>query len=369
MVTAVTKPMPHLAPEVIGLSWDIVQAANRAFDTLRAVEANITEVERIAISVEGAELTNGALAPLEKIRNDAQANFRLLVEMAAPAMSFPRSPFARRTNDAADAVATRLAGESAEPLQGLSAGYRECLVARYAQAREAVARQINDGTLPESYELPELSALLARAISLAPTYETMANNDWRPEVVFVPRGLSLEQWNGLLTGHRLADRSWTEGVHRTWAGFEPARPAAAVTDASAWGIAVISAAERPVFTSVSKDGEHGFNADDTVKALSRLPSVLDDTSPEAIIRRASPTEERYWALQLARLERGEAPVDSETWTIGREDLEIGEELGSLYFYFRPREHKFMSIWRNRDAFDNNDGVRPSAGDEDVVASV
>jgi hypothetical protein len=68
------------------------------------------------------------------------------------------------------------------------------------------------------------------------------------------------------------------------------------------------------------------------------------------------------------LERGERPVDSRTWTIGRENLKIGEEQGSLYFYFRPEECQFKSIWRRIDAFDNSDGIRPSAGDEDVVAN-
>ncbi len=366
---AVSKPMPHLTPEAIDVSWEIIQAANRAFDTLREAEANINEVEELSLKVEGVELWNGALAPLEKIRNDAQANFRLLVEMAAPVMSFSVSPFAIRPTEIADVGAMRLVEEFAEPLEGLSADYRECLITRYALIREAVARQINDGTLPVSYELPELSALLARAASLASTYETMAKNNWQPEVVFVPRGLSFDHWNALLSGHRLPDQSWTEGVHRTWAGFELARTVTADTDASPWGVAVISAAERPVFASVSKDGEHGFNAADTLRALATLPSVVDASSASEVIRRASPTEERYLALQFARLERGEQPVDCETWTIGNEDLDIGGQLGSLYFYFRPKEHKFKSIWRSRDAFDNNDGVRPSAGDEDVVANV
>src|ERR1039458_8018533 len=95
-----TEPMPHLTPEAIRLSWEIAQAANRAFDTLREAEANITEVQKVALTVEGAELTYGAIAPLEKIRNDAQANFRLLAEMAAPVMSLSKSPFALSSNDA-----------------------------------------------------------------------------------------------------------------------------------------------------------------------------------------------------------------------------------------------------------------------------
>jgi hypothetical protein len=193
----------------------------------------------------------------------------------------------------------------------------------------------------------------------------MVKNGWQPDVVFVPRGLSLEQWNALLTGHRLADHSWTEGVHRTWAGFEAVQPTVSL-DASPWGISVVSAAQRPVLASVSKDGEYGFNAANAVRALVELPSVSDASSPAAIVRGASPTGERYLALQLSRLERGEMPVDLETWTIGHEDLEIGGKFGSLYFYFRPKEHRFKSIWRNRDAFDNNDGVRPSAEDEDLV---
>lgn len=360
-----TEPMPHLTPEVSNFSWEIAQAANRAFDTLREAEANITEVQKVALTVEGVELTYGAIAPLEKIRNDAQTNFRLLTEMATPVMSLPKSPFALNSFDASAIVVPKSVAAITEPSATLPADYRECLVTRYVQKGEAVVRQIKDGTLPENYALPELHDLLERAISLASTYEIMVKNGWQPDVVFVPRGLSLGQWNALLTGHRLADHSWTEGVHRTWAGFEAVPPIISL-DANPWGIAVVSAATRPILASVSKDGEHGFNAANAVRALVELPSVGDASSPAAIVRGASPTEERYFALQLSRLERGEMPVDLETWTIGHEDLEIGGELGSLYFYFRPKEHRFKSIWRNREAFDNNDGVRPSAGDEDLI---
>ena|GEM_PF-768722 len=363
--SAMTEPMPHLTPEVTNFSWEIAQAANRAFDTLRETEANITEVQKVALTVEGVVLTYAAMAPLEKIRNDAQANFRLLTEMATPVMSLPKSPFALSSNDITATVAQQSTAVTTEQSETLPADYRECLVTRYVQKSEAVLRQIKDGTLPENYALPELSVLLVRAISLASTYEIMVKNGWQPEVVFVPRGLSLKQWNALLTGHRLADQSWTEGVHRTWAGFETAPPTLSL-NVSPWGIAVVSAATRPVLASVSKDGEHGFNAAYALRVLAELPSVNGASSREAIIREASPTEEQYLALQLARLERGEMPVDSETWTIGHEDLEIGGEWGSLYFYFRPKEHRFKSIWRNRGAFDNNDGVRPSAGDEDLV---
>jgi hypothetical protein len=52
----------------------------------------------------------------------------------------------------------------------------------------------------------------------------MARNNWEPNVVFVPRRLSLEQWNVLLTGHRPDHHSWSEGLHRTWTGFELAHP-------------------------------------------------------------------------------------------------------------------------------------------------
>ena len=362
------KPMTHLSQEVIDLSWEISQASNRAFDTLREAEASITEVQGVAKAVEGGELTYEAIAPLEKIRNDAQANFHLLTEMATPVMSLPRSPFAPDSGEAATILATQSVARATERPEVLPIDFRERLVTRYVQKREAVARQLADGALPENYQFPELSDLLERAVSLAATYEVMVESGWEPDVVFVPRGLDLEQWNALLTGHRLVDQSWSEGLHRTWAGFEIAHPASSEVEVSPWSIAVISGAERPVLTSVSKDGKHGFNAKKAVKELSELPSVTDTSSAEAVILQASPTEERYLALQLAHLERGERPVDSKTWTIGRENLEIGEEWGSLYFYFHPKECQFKSIWRRIDVCDNSDGIRPSAGDEDVVAN-
>jgi hypothetical protein len=363
-----TKLMLPLSKEVIDLLWEISQAANRAFDTLREAEASITEVQRVAKAVEGGELAYEAIAPLEKIRNDALANFHLLTGMAAPAMSLPGSPFAPNSIEATPVLATQSVAGMTERSEELPVDYRERLVTRYVQKREAVTRQIADGALPGNYQLPELSDLFERAVSLATTYEVMVEKGWEPDVVLVPRGLDFEQWNALLSGHRLADQSWSEGLHRTWAGFEVAHSASSEVDVSPWGIAVISGAERPVLTSVSKDGKHGFNAKRAVKEFSELPSVTDTSSAEAVIQRASPTEERYLALQLSHLERGERPVDSRTWTIGRENLKIGEEQGSLYFYFRPEECQFKSIWRKIDAFDNSDGIRPSAGDEDVVTN-
>src|ERR1019366_4391761 len=163
-------------------------------------------------------------APSEKMRNDAQANFHLLTEMATPVMSLPKSPFALSSNEPTAIVAPQSAGAITEQSEPLPADYPECLVTRHVQKSEAVLRQIKDGTLPENYALPELSVLLVRAIPLASTYEIMVKNGWQPEVVFVPRGLSLEQWNALLTGHRLADPSWSEGGDRTWAGFQAGRP-------------------------------------------------------------------------------------------------------------------------------------------------
>jgi hypothetical protein len=278
----------------------------------------------------------------------------------------PKSPFSPHSVEITPVLAQTSIAEVSDRSEDLPVDYRECLVTRYVQKREAVTRQVADGTLPDMYQLPELSVMLKRAVSLAPTYEIMARNNWEPDVVFVPRGLSLVQWNALLTGHRLADHNWTEGLHRTWAGFELAHPTSHEAGASPWGVAVISGAERPVLVGVSKDGEHGFNAQRAIRALSELPYISDPSSAETVVQEASPMEERYFALQLARLERGEKPVDSKTWTIGRENLEIGEEMGSLYFYFRPKQRQFMSIWRSRDAFDNNDGVRPSVGDEDVA---
>jgi hypothetical protein len=179
-----TKPMPHLSQEVIDLSWETSQASNRAFDTLREAEASITEVQKVAKTVEGGELTYEAIAPLEKIRNDAQANFHLLTQMATPVMSLSKSPFAPNSIEATTVLATQSVAKVTERSEDLPVDYRERLVTRYVQKREAVVRQVADGALPENYQLPELSDLLKRAVSLATTYEVMVENGWEPDVVF-----------------------------------------------------------------------------------------------------------------------------------------------------------------------------------------
>lgn len=160
-----------------------------------------------------------------------------------------------------------------------------------------MTRQVADGTLPDLYELPELSVLLERAVSLATTCEIMARNNWEPNVVFVPRRLSLEQWNVLLTGHRPDHHSWSEGLHRTWTGCELAHPTNHEAEYSPWGVAVSSGAERPVLVDVSKDGKHGFNGQGPSRRSQSCRTLAIRHRPKPW---SSPTEERYFTLQLAR---------------------------------------------------------------------
>ncbi len=294
----------------------------------------------------------------------------LLDEVVRRGIEVPAAVGATASQGAGLEVETSVAvpevdAETTERLEGLPADYREQVVTRYEQKRQAVARQIKDGTLPENYQLPELSTFVERVVALAPTHEVMPKKDWQPEVVFVPKGLSLEQWDVLLTGHELGNDSKSAGAYRTWTGHEVVDQASEA-DGNLWGVAVISATDRPVLTNVSKDGKNGSNAKQAVKALSELPSVTDTSSAEAVVKQASPTEERYFALQLARMERGEKPVDAETWTLGKEDIKVGGALRSLYFGFNPDSRQVGSYWRGRDGSSVGGGVRPSVGDEDLV---
>lgn len=356
--------MPRLTPEVINLSWEAAQASNRAFDALQEAEAGITKFQEIVnLAVEGVVVSNDASSFFEQKRNDAETNFNLLMNTAASITSLPNNPFAlNSTEDTPTAEQFIIKGidtELFEQLKALSADYRQHAFTLYAEKRIAVTQQIQDGELPESYQLPELNIFTERVVALASTYEVMVKKDWKPEVLFVPKDLSLEKWGGLIRGRELLGYGRKSGgARRSWTGYRPVVPTSFEADGRLWDVVIISGAERPVMLNVSKDGKHGSKAKQAVKELSELPNITDTSSAEAIIKQASPTEEHYFALQLAHLERGEKPVDAHTWTIGKENIQVGKVLKSLCFHLNLNSHQVRSELIQRGSFSVRNGIRP-----------
>jgi len=361
---------PHLRPEVIDLAWETAQASNRALDALREAEAVQEEIARLAPGA-GVNIHIAATEALKQKRTYAKANFDLLTNMAAPIMRLPGDPFATESTEIAPIVLPEVDAETAKRLEVLPADYRERVVTRHAEARETIARLIKDGMLPETYQLPELSTFAERIIALAPTYEAFAVRGWQPEVVFVPEGLSFEQWHGLLSGYKLKSgyHNKSKGAQRSWGDYANSLtdPTAKETaDNGVWGIAIVSATDDPVLLRVSPDGTYGPNAKEAVKALAELPTVSNASNPEAVIKQFSPSQDVYFGLQLARFERSEQPVDAESWTIGKENIMVDGAVQSLRFSYGQYVYQICSHLADQVRFHRHTGVRPSVRGKDLI---
>lgn len=338
---------PRLSPEVVDLAWEAVEASNRAFDNIRG---SITDQERAS----------------------AQANFDVLTDMASSAMQHPNSPFDPSSLE----YTVRSAGvELPEELKDLDAEYIGRAVARYIKAREMITSRIYDGSLPETYKMPDLNEFADKFVALAPSYEAWVAEGWEPEVVFVPEGLSHQQWDNLLRGHRLENGRSSEGVSIDWEGvYNPidiTAPTTEETNYNLWDVAIMSGLDHPALVNVSPDGTHGNSAKETIKLLSKLPSFTPSSSLEGIIKQFSPSQDMHFAFELARLNLGERPadVDTENWTIGKEKIVVDGAPQSLYYYWRSATSKVCSSWVSIDySRASAIGVRPSVRGKDLVRS-
>jgi hypothetical protein len=296
----------------------------------------------------------------------AMPNDALVAEVQRRGIEVPAAIGATATDGEVETsvVIQEIDAETAAKLEALPAGYRERVSGRYIEKYVAVDRYIRQGKLPEAYRLPELGVLIEQVEAVAPTFEHMQDKEWEPEVEFAPQGLSREQWNNLLSGTK---PDGSEPLRGNWYGFsgkliDPTDPAAKT---GLWSVDVISAAERPIFTNVSKDGKHGRNAKETVKALAEMPGV-SATDPADVIAQVSPSEATYNSLQLSLAERAEEQVDLQTWTISKENVKVDEALGSVFQGFNPGYRQVYSNWRYLDGAYGSSGVRPSASGQALV---
>lgn len=336
---------PRLSQEVVDLAWEAVEASNRAFDNIRG---SLTDQERA----------------------NAQADFDVLTDMASSAWQLPDSPFDPSSLE----YAVRSAGvEVPEAIESLDYGYKSRIITRYIKTSKMITIRINNGSLPETYKMPDLNEFADRLVALAPSYEAWVAEGWEPEVVFVPEELSHEQWNNLLRGHKLKNGRSSEGVSIEWEGiYNPidiTAPTTKETDHNLWDVAVMSGLDHPALVNVSPDGTHGNSAAETIKLLSKLPSFTPSSSMEGIIKQFSPSQDMHFAFELARLNRGERPadVDTENWTIGKEKIVVDGAPQSLFYYWRSATSKVCSSWVSIDySRASAIGVRPSVRGKDLV---
>ena len=126
----------------------------------------------------------------------------------------------------------------------------------------------------------------------------------------MPRGLSTDQWQSLLKDHELPNGEKSGSPH--YGKDHGIRPVNSLLQE--WNVIIINATDKPALVNVSRDFEHGPGADESRKAVLNLPSVDDLASPMVAMNQLSPSEDEYFALQLARLSRGLPPVDMYSWT-------------------------------------------------------
>jgi len=353
-----------------GNRWEIgvdaAYAANETFD--QRAEA----MERAALlnSVEGFEGVSIDEAVMKSLVNETvvaereyQAYGNVVAEMIGP--DAPKAETAP-TVEVEPVVVPEIDTETAKKLEVLPAEYSIEVATRYSEKYAAVEGYIREGKLPEAYRLPELSVLVERVVALAPTHEHMQQAGWHPRVEFIPQGLSREQWNGLFQGQKLPNGQIVNGTDTTFSG-ELVDPTNSAVDSSLWDVAVIDqdASLRPTYTQVSKDGQHGSNAKEALKAFKKLPGV-NATTPDGIVAEVSPREDVYNGAQLSRLERGEELLDPETWTISRENIEVDGVLRSVYQRFVPSYRRVYSLWGYLDDPSVSIGVRVSASGRDLV---
>lgn len=154
---------------------------------------------------------------------------------------------------------------------------------------------------------------------LAQGYDAYERLGLQPEVVIAPEGRNLQFWKSLYGNlrqwqdehqptapHRLKKQNDGDGlyinedVRNNWA---------LLSGGSGWSVSVLPTTAKPPVLNVNHNGK---NAD------GKLPQNLEDLlrTQELLVPgpQLNPTITSYLTLQAMRLHRGEAPVDSETWS-------------------------------------------------------
>ncbi len=264
----------------------------------------------------------------------------------------------------------------------------------HSEMVELVAAGISRGALPEEYRLPKAKDTFAQSVeALAPTSDVMQKYTLQPMNVLIPHDLRVKHWDRLLTGQKLGEGKYTNGIgnddmdHLVVPDFDgdrhlvidPTNPKQYERAPRLWSMAVISASKEPFLTNVAKDGVYGRNARMAMEILEALrneaglpelhaEAISDD---EVLVRQLSPSQLAYAALQWINLEFQKTPVDSQTRTILKEDV-------NAYWlpHFCPTYGRFdtNNLWvefqtAKNDEPNNINGLRPCVLDTDVLPDI
>ena len=196
-------------------------------------------------------------------------------------------------------------------------------------------------------------------------FEHMTDTGRTPSVEFVPLGLSDSHWNGMFSRYPATGN----GTYRTFEERNLIDPTGrkAMKETLKWDVAVVDASVRPTVTGVSKDGKNGSNREYALATLRALPTVDASAKDEAVIAQATVTDSEYKALQLSRVERGETPVDPQTWTLVRENAKVDRGVRAVWADFNPFSRQVGSDWFSVGFHDDSGGPRVGASGTETLA--
>jgi len=256
--------------------------------------------------------------------------------------------------------------ELQERLGNLPEAMRTQVVSAHAQRVEQNDMYIEADLLPAEYVMPGLDMFVDRLEALVPSFEHMTTEDMTPSIEFPMLGLSDKQRSRLFAQHQTTRNGAWRSFHED-AVVDPTDRAKHFPEDMRHDVVVIDGSERPTVTNVSKDGTKGKNKNTAIQTARDLPAADSEASNEAVIAQATTNQASYDAIQLGRLELGEAPVDLYTWTMIRENALVGCGLRAVWASLDPNGAAVRSIWGNRDDALGYGGLRFAASGQEALA--
>jgi hypothetical protein len=232
--------------------------------------------------------------------------------------------------------------------------YKNHILKRYKETAYYTKNKIKKGKLSTAYSFPNFSTFADCFLSLESYYESFLQNGWHPEIVFILKYLSTEEWNELLSGYSLKGNRSTEGIYKI-----PSADNQNNVKSPLWGVGIVSATQRPLILGISKDGTSESNKTGAINSLFNFHHVVNKMPAKTIIKKVCPSEELYFSLQLSLFERGKEPVDKDTFTLGKEDEKDNRIMMSRGFDYCGAFRKTGSILVRQNFFSKYGGIRPS----------
>lgn len=234
--------------------------------------------------------------------------------------------------------------------------------------RLSVENLMLEGKLPAQYDLSSSTNEMKEKLEqLKPVYDIFNKKGWEPELVFTPKGLTLEQWSDILTGYELPNGEKFRGIYKPslkLAEFKFNCLGNRVDD-DLWDVAVVSSLDKPAILDINPEGNLGKGS---LKDIDELVPLLNDWRKDVdrlMIKRISPTVETYLAMRLAGLERGDKTIDSRTHTLVQEDVDGSSDRTVLCIGpHDDRSIKFGFVAPTQHT--PNVGIRPTVRAKDLL---